>query len=209
MVLFGVPSLVRKDGEVERIDRVNPMAAIGGLLEIDSRQTPKAGVHTKLTLPVTFADSGSGVKKVEYAWTNTAGTPSGGWQQGAVTVTFSADDDQSGIGKKYYKLVKTDAEIPKEGLTELTSDSVRVDGNGVWYVYYRFYDRAGDETVGRETNKTEGFVGPVRIDVTAPALAVACGTSGVLKSDGLPVSVKAEYGMSGGSVRVGGGERSV
>lgn len=63
MVLFGVPSLVRKDGEVERIDRVNPMAAIGGLLESDSRQTPKTGVHTKLTLPVMFADSGSDVKR--------------------------------------------------------------------------------------------------------------------------------------------------
>lgn len=111
--------------------------------------------------------------------------------------------------EKKYKLVKTDAEIPKEGLTELTSDSVRVDGNGVWYVYYRFYDRAGEETVGREANKTEGFVGPVRIDVTAPALTVACGTLGVPKSGGLPGSVKAEYGMSGGSVRVVGGERSV
>lgn len=85
---------------------------------------------------------------------------------------------------------------------------MHVDGNGVWYVYYRFYDRAGDETVGREANKTEGFVGPVRIDVTAPALAVACGMSGVPKSAGLPVSVKAEYGMSGGGKWVGG-ERSV
>lgn len=357
--LTAADNVLTQNIQVEKIDRINPTASIGGLLESGSTQSPKAGIYTKITLPVTFADSGSGVKTVQYAWTNTQTTPSSGWQtlsasqvqagkaelsytatesaettkylhikvtdnlnhtyttktssaykvisQSAVTnhtpkitltgaptkwtndmvtlewkltnyagknyevilpdgrkarsnavngetwairngtytvkvrdldyggentatvnvqyidttapavsvsgvpsdwqgsgqtVTFSAGDSQSGVGKKYIKIMTSDEEIPTEGLTELTSNTVRVNGNGIWYVYYKYYDRTGDDSAGREANKTEGFAGPIKIDGTAPALTASYGTVGVSKSEGLPVSVKATYGMSGGNVKV-------
>lgn len=318
--------------QVEKIDRINPTASIGGLLESGSAQSLKAGIYTKITLPVTFADSGSGVKTVQYAWTNTQTTPSSGWntlsasqiqagkadlsytatesvettkylhikvtdnlnhtyttksssaykvistsavmsrtpkitltgaptvwtndmatlqwsltnyagknyevilpngnnakssassgqiwarsngtytvkvrdldyggenaatvqvtkidttaptvtpssisgdwKKNAQTVTFSANDSQSGVGKKYYKIVDTKDEIPADGLTQLTSNSVNVTKDGVWYVYYKYFDQAGDDSVGREANKTEGFVGPIRVDKVSPTAAVSMG----------------------------------
>jgi len=347
--------------QVEKIDRVNPTAGVGTLQESGSVQSSKEGIYMKLTLPITFADSGSGVKTVQYAWTNTSGTPassawktltltanqlqtgsaalsytatesaetikylhikvtdqlnhtctaksvgykvisqaavtnhtpkitltgapvawtndmatlqwaltdyagknyevilpdgrkarsnatsgeiwaprngsytvkvvdldyggentvtvqvqkidttaptvtpssvSGDWQKTAQTVTFSASDSQSGVGKKYIKLVKTDTEIPKDGLTELTSNSVNINQNGVWYVYYKYYDKTGDDSTGREANKTEGFVGPIRIDTKMPTLAINPGKTGVLKSTGLVVPLTATYGTSGGNTKV-------
>lgn len=125
------------------------------------------------------------------------------WQGSNQIVTFSANDSQSGVGKKYIKIVTSNEEIPTEGLTELTSsNTVSVNGNGVWYVYYKYYDQAGDDSVGRESNKTEGFAGPIRIDTAEPVLTAIYKTVGVPKNEGLPISVKATYGMSGGNVEV-------
>ncbi len=352
--------IITKDIQVEKIDRNNPTGAVGARLESGTNQTTKAGVYTKITLPVTFSDSQSGVKSVQYAWTNTTGTPatsawksltdsqvqagkaelsytasestettkylhikvtdqvnhtytaksagytvisqaainshapkitltgapttwtndmatlewsltdyagknyevilpdgkkaktnansgetwalrngtytvkvrdldyggentatvnvqyidttapvvnvsgvSDSWQGSNQIVTFSANDSQSGVGKKYIKIVTSNEEIPTEGLTELTSsNTVSVNGNGVWYVYYKYYDQAGDDSVGRESNKTEGFAGPIRIDTAEPVLTATYKTVGVPKNEGLPVSVKATYGMSGGNVKV-------
>ena len=356
--LTAADNVLTQNIQVEKIDRINPTASIGGLLESGSTQSPKAGIYTKITLPVTFADSGSGVKTVQYAWTNTQTTPSSGWkalsasqvqagkaelsytatesaettkylhikvtdnlnhtyttktssaykvisqsavtnhtpkitltgaptkwtndmvtlewkltnyagknyevilpdgrkarsnavngetwairngtytvkvrdldyggentatlnvryidttaptvsvsgvpagwQAAAQTLTFSASDSQSGVGKRYIKIMTSDEEIPEEGLTELTSNTVRVNGNGVWYVYYKYYDQAGDDSAGREANKTEGFAGPVKIDGMAPALTASYQTAGVPKSEGLSVSIKTTYGMSGGNVK--------
>ena len=352
--------IITKDIQVEKIDRNNPTGAVGARLESGTNQTTKAGVYTKITLPVTFSDSQSGVKSVQYAWTNTTGTPaastwksltasqvqagkaelsytasestettkylhikvtdqvshtytarsagytvisqaainshapkitltgaptkwtndmatlewsltdyagknyevilpdgkkaktnansgetwaprngiytvkvrdldyggentatvnvqyidttapvvnvsgvSDSWQGSNQIVTFSANDSQSGVGKKYIKIVTSNEEIPTEGLTELTSsNTVSVNGNGVWYVYYKYYDQAGDDSVGRESNKTEGFAGPIRIDTAEPVLTAIYKTVGVPKNEGLPISVKATYGMSGGNVEV-------
>lgn len=316
---------------VEKIDRVDPVASVALPVESGTVESPKAGVYTKLTLPVTYGDEHSGVKKVEYAWTNSSSVPaswntlsgisagggstsltyqasettpvtkylhirvtdqlnhscteqsvayrmvsqgtvdnhtpkitltgaptkwtndmatlqwsltnyagknyevilpngnkakssassgqiwarsngtytvkvrdldyggenaatvqvtkidttaptvtpssiSGNWKKNAQTVTFSASDNsQSGVGKKYYKIVDTKDEIPADGLTQLTADRVNVTKDGVWYVYYKYYDQAGDDSVGREANKTEGFVGPIRIDKVSPTAAVSMG----------------------------------
>lgn len=316
---------------VEKIDRVDPVASVGLPVESGTVESPKAGVYTKLTLPVTYGDEHSGVKKVEYAWTNSSSVPaswntlsgisagggstsltyqasettpvtkylhirvtdqlnhscteqsvayrmvsqgtvdnhtpkitltgaptkwtndmatlqwsltnyagknyevilpngnnaknntssgqiwarsngtytvkvrdldyggenaatvqvtkidttaptvtpssiSGDWKKNAQTVTFSASDNsQSGVGKKYYKIVDTKDEIPADGLTQLMADRVNVTKDGVWYVYYKYYDQAGDDSVGREANKTEGFVGPIRIDKVSPTAAVSMG----------------------------------
>lgn len=321
---------ITKSVTVEKIDRVDPVASVGLPVESGTVESPKAGVYTKLTLPVTYGDEHSGVKKVEYAWTNSSSVPaswntlsgisagggstsltyqasettpvtkylhirvtdqlnhscteksvayrmvsqgtvdnhtpkitltgaptkwtndmatlqwsltnyagknyevilpngnnaknnassgqiwarsngtytvkvrdldyggenaatvqvtkidttaptvtpssiSGDWKKNAQTVTFSATDSQSRVGKKYYKIVETKDEIPADGLTQLTEDSVNVTKDGVWYVYYKYFDQAGDDSVGREANKTEGFVGPIRIDKVSPTAAVSMG----------------------------------
>ncbi|MCM1088850.1 MAG: InlB B-repeat-containing protein, partial [Muribaculaceae bacterium] len=341
---------------VEKIDRTSPTASIGAPVESGTESTAKDGVYTKITLPITYADSQSGVKTVQYAWTNTQTTPtswttlasgtahltytatestettkylhlkvtdnvgytyttksaaytvikqtqvvstpptitltgaptawtndmvtlewalqnyagknyevilpggtkartnatsgqiwatqngtytvkvrdtvygaentatvevryidrtsptvttstvSADWKTSKQTITLSASDSESGVGKKYYKIVNTDSEKPTEDLTELTTGSITVNKDGVWYVYYKIYDKAGDDAVGREGNMTEGFIGPIRIDTQTPSLSVTCADIGVPKSEGLSVSVKAEYGISGGSVKVGGNE---
>lgn len=322
---------ITKSVTVKKIDRVDPVASVGLPVESGTVESPKAGVYTKLTLPVTYGDEHSGVKKVEYAWTNSSSVPtswntlsgisagggstsltyqasettpvtkylhirvtdqlnhscteksvayrmvsqgtvdnhtpkitltgaptkwtndmatlqwsltnyagknyevilpngnnaksnassgqiwarsngtytvkvrdldyggenaatvqvtkidttaptvtpsviSGMWQKTAQTVSFTASDSsQSGVGKKYYKIVDTKDEIPADGLTQLTSNSVNVTKDGVWYVYYKYFDQAGDDSVGREANKTEGFVGPIRIDKVSPTAAVSMG----------------------------------
>ena len=352
--------ILTRDVLVEKIDRQNPTATVGTPVESGTNRTAKAGVYTKITLPITFSDSGSGVKTVQYAWTGTSSTPtswqtlsltaaqkqsgtaeipytasengetnkylhikvtdnvgktvtavsvvytmisqtavdnhapkitltgaptawtndtatlewkltdysgknyevilpdgrkaranaaqgevwarqngsytvkvrdldyggentatisvtyidttapsvtvskvSDGWQTTAQSVTISASDSQSGVGKKYYKIVTNDQETPGEGLTEFTSSSVSVGENGVWYVYYKIYDQTGDDTVGREANGTEGFVGPIRIDAKTPTLTADAPDKGVSETAGLEVALKAVYGTSGGTVKVG------
>lgn len=322
---------ITRNVTVEKIDRVDPVASVGLPVESGTVESPKAGVYTKLTLPVTYGDEHSGVKTVQYAWTNSSSVPaswntlsgisagggstsltytatdpapvtkylhirvtdrlnhscteksaayqmvsqgtvdnhtpkitltgaptkwtndmatlqwsltnyagknyevilpngnkakssassgqiwarsngtytvkvrdldyggenaamvqvtkidttaptvtpssiSGDWKKTAQTVSFTASDNsQSGVGKKYYKIVDTKDEIPADGLTQLTADRVNVTKDGVWYVYYKYYDQAGDDSVGREANKTEGFVGPIRIDKVSPTAAVSMG----------------------------------
>lgn len=334
---------ITKSVTVEKIDRVDPTASIGLPTEAGTIESPKQGIYTKLTLPITYGDEHSGVKTVQYAWTDRDSTPSswstlsggstslayvstetvpttkylhiqvtdkvghtysatsaayqmisrgtvdahtpgitlsgaptrwtndtatlqwslinyagknyevilpdgknaksgadsgqiwarrngsytvkvrdldyGGentatvevtyidttapavkpssvpedWKNTTQTVTFSASDSLSGVGKRYGKVVNTDEETPADGLTELSSDRVDVMQDGVWYIYYKYYDKAGDDSIGREANKTEGFVGPIKIDTVSPTAAVSVGgdkneQSGWYKAD-VPATV--------------------
>ena len=308
---------VTKTVSVEKIDRESPTASIGELTS-DSIQSPKSGVYTKIVLPITYADAGSGVKTVQYKWTNSTAAPSswltlvtgkttvtytasestatvkylhikvsdnvnytcttysspfkviseaavknhtptitvtgaptkwtndtatltwqlsnfegknyevilpdgkkssetsgevwarqngdytvtvrdldyGGENSASVTVdkldtlsptvtisggkygwtntdqplTISASDTQSGVGKKWYKIVSNTDEIPTEGLTELTGNKITLSKEGRYYIYYKIYDNAGDTDLDREANKTEGFK-LIQIDKTAPAIS--------------------------------------
>lgn len=312
---------ITKAVEVTKIDRTVPTASIGTLTS-DSVETQKSGVYTRLVLPIAYADAGSGVKSVQYAWTNSAGTPASGWttlatgaaavtytatettpttkylhikvtdnvgltktarsqaytvisetaakshaptitltgnptawqndtatlewkltnysgkqyevilpdgktsedssgeiwarQNGTYTVTVrdldyggensatvtvtkldfdppdvtvsgikngwwkdsysqtmtvNASDSQSGVGKKWYKIVSSAEESPTEGLTEFTNN-ITVTAEGSYYIYWKVYDNAGEdsEKVQREGNYTEGFQ-PVQIDTTAPTVS--------------------------------------
>lgn len=95
--------------QVDRIDRLAPTASIGELTSA-SVESPKAGVYTKLVLPVTYADAGSGVKTVQYCWTSSAATPSSSsWttlSTGATTVTYTASE--SAPTAKYLHIKVTD-----------------------------------------------------------------------------------------------------
>lgn len=153
------------------------------------------GTENTATLEVTKID--------KTAPTVTVPAVSGDWTGSGWTITLSASDSESGVGKKYIKIVSTDEEKPTEGLEELTTNRITISREGIWYVYYKVYDNAGDDTIGREANKAEGFIGPIKIDLKTPRLTVVCGKKGVPKSEGLSVSMKAEYGISGGTVKEG------
>lgn len=94
--------------QVDRIDRLAPTASIGELTSA-SVESPKAGVYTKLVLPVIYADAGSGVKTVQYSWTNSTATPTS-WTSklsaGATTVTYTASE--SAPTAKYLHIKVTD-----------------------------------------------------------------------------------------------------
>lgn len=309
---------VTKTVSVEKIDRESPTASIGEPTS-NSKESPKSGVYTKIELPITYADTGSGVKTVHYKWTNSTAAPSSwltlvtgkttvtytasestatvkylhikvsdnvnytcttysspfkviseaavknhtptitvtgaptkwtndtatltwqlskyagknyevilpdgkkssetsgevwarqngdytvtvrdldyggensasvtvdkldftspavtvsggndGWTNTDQTLTISASDTQSGVGKKWYKIVSSTDEIPTEGLTELTGNTIKLSEEGRYYLYYKIYDNAGDTELDREANKTEGFKA-VLIDKTAPAVSI-------------------------------------
>ena len=91
------------------------------------------------------------------------------WSGADQTLTITASDNQSGVGKKWYKIVSNNDEIPTEGLTEFNGNTITVRNEGKYYVYYKIYDNAGDTDTGREANKTEGFK-LVQIDKTAPEI---------------------------------------
>ena len=99
---------ITKTVSVEKIDRLAPTASIGELTSA-SVESPKAGVYTKLVLPVTYADAGSGVKTVQYSWTNSTATPTS-WTSklsaGATTVTYTASE--SAPTAKYLHIKVTD-----------------------------------------------------------------------------------------------------
>lgn len=320
---------VTKSVQVEKLDRTAPKASVGALIKENDKtmETAKAGVYTKVTLPVTYSDSDSGVKQVQYAWTDSTSTPSSwhtlsigttpldsgskelaytatetsettkylhikvtdqvgytytarsaaykviaetkvtdtpptisitgeptqwtndsatlkwqlsdytgkdyivtlpdgrtslasagnllatqngtytvtvedntygasnsasltvdkidvappdvtatglspGWENSDQTISISAGDSQSGVGKGYYKFVSSEDEIPTEGLTAFSpadtsagkTANVTASGAQNQYLYYKWYDNAGDDSTGREANKTEGFLGPIQID---------------------------------------------
>ena len=317
---------------VERIDTKDPSASVGALSEEGSTATPKAGVYTRIALPVTFSDAESGVARVEYAWTDSAADPGswqtlsdiasgsatltytatesaetakylhirvtdrvgntyaavspasytviaqsalngnapiialgevpakwindsvtltwtvtnvagrhfkvtlpdgsvledteygtvrvtenssvtvtvedldyGGistdtanvdcidvtpptvdvplistdWTKGTPTVTFTARDTQSGVGKAYYKIVSDTAHptdlIEFSGTDyTVTLDEASTPTPGEYYVYYKFCDQSPSdwETTGRDTNFKEGFAGPFKIDRAAPTVTV-------------------------------------
>ena len=99
---------ITKTVSVEKIDREKPTASIGELTSA-SVESPKAGVYTKLVLPVTYADAGSGVKDVYYKWTNSTATPTS-WTSklsaGATTVAYTATE--SAKTTKYLHIKVTD-----------------------------------------------------------------------------------------------------
>lgn len=66
---------VTKNVQVEKIDRINPTAGFGSLVENGTIETTKKGIYTKLTIPIQYADEDSGVKTVQYAWTNSTVAP--------------------------------------------------------------------------------------------------------------------------------------
>lgn len=114
------------------------------------------------------------VDKLDYAApTVTVRGNSDGWTQTDQTLTITAGDTQSGVGEMWYKLVSGDTEIPTDGLTALTGNTITLSDEGKYYVYYKIYDNAGDSSEGieREANKSEGFV-PVQIDKTAPEITL-------------------------------------
>lgn len=307
---------VTKTVSVERIDLESPTASIGEPTN-NSKESPKSGVYTEIELPITYADAGSGVKTVQYKWTDSTATPSSwdtgtgktavtytasestaadkylhikvsdnvgysyttcsspfkvisetavknhtptititgaptkwtndtatltwqlsnyegknyevilpdgktssetsgevwarqngdytvtvrdleyggentatvkvvyidtlsptvtvsggnnGWTNTDQTLTITASDTQSGVGKKWYKIVENTKKIPTEGLTELTGNTITLSKEGRYYLYYKIYDNAGDTELDREANKTEGFKA-VLIDKTAPAVS--------------------------------------
>ncbi len=99
---------ITKTVSVEKIDREKPTASIGELTSA-SVESPKAGVYTKLVLPVTYVDAGSGVKDVYYKWTNSTATPTS-WTSklsaGTTTVAYTATE--SAKTTKYLHIKVTD-----------------------------------------------------------------------------------------------------
>ena len=171
------------------------------------------------TYTVTVVDGdygGSNTASVTVEWLDltaptvaVSGVPTG-WEESAQSITLTPTDSQSGVGEAYYKVVAFRDEIPTEGLSVLNpaGQTVTISQDGVWYVYYKVYDKAGDNTAQtqREGNWTEGFAGPIRIDTKEPVLTVSGQTTGVSKEQGLQLTVKAEYGISGGQTTVNGSE---
>ena len=99
--------MITRTVSVEKIDRVAPTASIGDPTTA-SVESPKAGVYTKLVLPVTYADAGSGVKAVQYSWANSTATPTS-WttlSTGATTVAYTASE--STPTAKYLHIKVTD-----------------------------------------------------------------------------------------------------
>ena len=98
---------ITKTVQVAKIDKVNPTASVGNPTSA-TLESPKAGVYTKLTLPITYTDAQSGVKTVKYAWTNSQTTPSS-WttlSQSETTVTYTGTE--SVPATKYLHLQVTD-----------------------------------------------------------------------------------------------------
>lgn len=62
--------------EVSKIDRVAPVAKVEELDTQNSVATAKAGVYTKLSVPISLSDADSGLKTLQYAFTTSGSTPS-------------------------------------------------------------------------------------------------------------------------------------
>lgn len=122
------------------------------------------------------------------------GGGAGGWSKDDQTFTITASDSQSGVGKKWYTIVSDTGEIPTEGLTELTGNTITVSDQGQYYIYYKVYDNAGDAQVDREANKTEGFQ-LVQIDKTAPEITFGAYSAGA----GMTVTVRDSESGAGAS----------
>ena len=139
--------------------------------EVWARQN---GDYTVTVRDLEYGGENTATVKVVYIDTlSPAVTISGesdGWTNTNQTLTISASDTQSGVGKKWYKIVKNTNEIPTKGLTELTGNTITLSEEGRYYLYYKIYDNAGDTELDREANKTEGFKA-VLIDKTAPAVS--------------------------------------
>ena len=134
----------------------------------------KNGDYTVTVRDLDYGGENSATLKVERLDydppTVTIGGGSDTWTNTDQTLTVTADDSLSGVGKIFYKIVSNNGEIPTEGLTELTGNTITVSDPGRYYVYYKVYDNAGDATIDREANKMEGFQA-VFIDKTAPEIS--------------------------------------
>lgn len=131
-----------------------------------------------------------------------------GYWNGPQTVTLHVSDSQSGVGKALYKVVKGNSvsDIPEESELSAFTDGQELtfDQDGVYYIYYKCCDNAGDDTIGRAGNIAEGFIDkPIRIDQNATGLTVSGGTEGVYADIGLTLKLEAAWGASGGTVSVG------
>ena len=130
------------------------------------------GTYTVTVRDLDYGEENSAsvtVDKLDF--TAPAVTLSGGsseWTKSNQTLTISASDSGSGVGEKWYKIVDNKDEIPTDGLTGFSS-TIDVSSEGEYYVYYKVYDKSGDTTIDRESNKTEGFR-LVKIDKTAPTI---------------------------------------
>ncbi len=62
--------------EVSKIDRVNPVAKVEEIDVQNSTATTKPGVYTKISIPISISDADSGLKTLQYAFTNSSTTPS-------------------------------------------------------------------------------------------------------------------------------------
>ena len=100
-----------------------------------------------------------------------SGIASGWSKDESQTLTINATDSASGVGRKYYAIVSSDAAVPTD-LTELTGNTITVTEEGAYYIYYKVYDNSGDDSdeVKRDANYTEGFQ-PIQIDRTAPTVS--------------------------------------
>ncbi|MGI6254876.1 MAG: S-layer homology domain-containing protein [Acutalibacter sp.] len=133
---------------VEKIDSVSPMATIGAM--VANTPTQKSGVYHSVTLPIAYRDTQSGIKTVEYVWSNLPTVPEDGWSSvktDETQLTYNADEtnempiylylrvtDQVGntvtIGSEAYTVIsKAGAEayaptvtigLPTEGVTGFT-----------------------------------------------------------------------------------------
>ena len=168
--------------------------------------TKKNGTYTVTVRDLDYGGEKSATIKVDKLdFTPPTVTVSGitdGWKKSNQTLTVTASDSQSGVGKKWYKIVSDTDEIPTEGLSELTGNTITVSEEGEYYIYYKVYDNAGDVETDREANKTEGFR-LVRIDKTAPEISfgdysVATGMTVTVK-DGTSGLSSVTYQISNGT----------
>lgn len=108
--LTGDDQTVTQNIQIEKLDNAAPTVIIGNPAESGTTQTKKDGVYTELTLPVSSEDGESYIAKFEYAWTNSASTPSSGWTSANTStsqLTYTASESTETT--KYLHLRVTDA----------------------------------------------------------------------------------------------------
>ena len=153
------------------------------------RLTDKLGNRAEYTVEVSGID--------RQAPAVTVGTIPQGWQAEEQDISLAAADeaDGSGIKSLSYALTTGNTTGDKPADDKLTTvggthTTVPVP-DGAWYIYYRATDNAG--------NVTEGFTNRIQVDTQKPQISI---TPKENSGETLPLSVKATYGPSGGSMTV-------
>ena len=125
------------------------------------------------------------------------------WMNSEQTITLQPADpdmdgdnvDASGVAEVEYAVSANNTAVSAE-LTVLQAPyQVTISENGTWYIYYKVTDMAG--------NVATGWSSAVKVDKVTPAITVDTGNA----MDGAAeqtVSVTATFGVSGGTVMVGG-----